>query len=76
MDKAGRQYVAKFTANLAFHLVSLAAIVGRNHDVQQVVSSVGNSLSNHLKYFGVKYHCATPLLLKTDGSTTRARLMQ
>src|SRR5205823_9406122 len=38
VDKSGRQDVAEFTANLAFHLVGLAPIISGDHDIQQVVS--------------------------------------
>jgi hypothetical protein len=54
------QYVAEFTANLAFHFVALTAVVGGNHDVQQIGSSFGDSLADHFRYFGVKEHlCCT-----------------
>jgi len=54
--KLAGQYVAEFTANLAFHLISLTAIVCGNHDVQQIVSPFGDGRSNHFQYLGVKKH--------------------
>jgi hypothetical protein len=53
MAKPASQYVAEFTANLASHLIALTAVIGGNHYVQQVVPSVGDSLSDHFQCLGI-----------------------
>jgi hypothetical protein len=54
--KLAGQYIAEFTANAAFHLVSLTAIICENHVVQQIVSSLGDPPSNYVQYLWVKRH--------------------
>jgi hypothetical protein len=56
--KRAGQDVAEFTANPAFHLISLTTIICGDHDVQQIVSPFDERLSNHLQNLGVKDHFA------------------
>jgi hypothetical protein len=66
MAKPASQYVAEFTANLASHLVTLTAVIGRNHYVQQVVPSVGDSLSNHFQCLGINQHKLHLITIRTS----------
>jgi hypothetical protein len=48
MHKAARQDIAELATNLALHLVSLTAIVCRNHDIQQMPTTFSDSLGDHI----------------------------